>query len=335
MILIPLFLSFAVHAAVDLPATPGDRDFLAKVSSLDLNSSSVQLEYKDSGTSLGLKIKVNGSKGGKWAPENSANHVEGQVVTYNMSRFLNMSDMVVPSAYYRLKDPALAKFKNMLASARETNKWRKINRVDILKAISQSPNGLLGVYTEGLPGGSIEVKSLKHPGAETINPSHPVARFIRADGPKPSNNFMKLAEVKARGGGQAPHETELELARQFSKIMVLDMLMGQWDRFSGGNVEASVSGSKVFFISRDNGGSTVQGTANLAKYYRIVTRFDREQVEMIRTLAAQLSSPATAPELLKVLQVRSSRHSLVERAKLILTHVQAQVRAHGEKAYFQ
>jgi hypothetical protein len=59
---------------------------------------------------------------------------------------------------------------------------------------------------------------LANPSANTINSTDPVARFIRADGPVPSaSRRMSLRGIE---GGS---ESELELARQFSEIMVLDI----------------------------------------------------------------------------------------------------------------
>lgn len=144
---------------------------------------------------------------------------------------------------------------------------------------------------------------------------------------------MSLEGV-AKAKERAPTASELELARQFSKIMVLDMLLGQWDRWSGGNVEAGIEGSRVYFVARDNGGASVVGTSHLAKYKGIVTRFDRDQIERLRLLGELLSHPATAGEMAQRLGVISSRHSLLERSKQILDHVRAQERAHGSKAYF-
>jgi len=332
-----LFISLMARA--DLSAhfeTNAEHQKFAKlVATLDLECPGCSLSYKDSGTSVGMKLKIGGKKAGKWVPRCSATNPEAQVVSYHMARFLGMSEFVVPSAYLRVKGGALNQFKTMLNAARERNTWRLKNRNDNLAAIAASgADGLLGVYTPQMPGGSLEAKGIANPAANTINRAHAIARFIRADGPVPSPGRRISLDGVIKPQERPPTESELELSRQFSKIMVLDMLLGQWDRWSGGNVEAGIDGSRVYFVARDNGGASVNGTAHMAKYQGIVTRFDREQIGRVRQLAELLANPATAAEMSSRLGVRSSRHSLLERAKQILEHVKAQERAHGSRAYF-
>ncbi len=332
-------LLLSTVARADLSAyfeTNADQQKFAEfVAGLDLGCPECSLSYKDSGTSVGMKLKIAGKKAGKWVPRCSATNPEAQVVSYHMARFLGMSEFVVPSAYLRAKGSALSQFKTMLNSARERNKWRLKNRNESLAAISASKaDGLLGVYTPQMKGGSLEAKGIANPPANTINRTHAIARFIRADGPMPSPGRLISLDGVVKPKERAPTESELELSRQFSKIMVLDMLLGQWDRWSGGNVEAGIDGARVYFVARDNGGASVSGTSHMAKYKGIVTRFDRDQIERVRQLSELLASPATAVEMASRLGVRSSRHSLLERAKQILEHVKAQERAHGSRAYF-
>lgn len=313
--------------------TAGDQEFLSKVQTLDLNCAGCTFKYKDTGTSVGMKIKINGEKGGKFVPPCSATNIEAQVVAYQLGRFLGMSNIVMPSAYYTLKGRALGEFKAMLNRASERNRWRLENRNKTLAAINgPSSAGLLGVYTAALDGGSPEVKGLAKPEANTINSAHPIAKFIKANGPVPSPGRMMTLQLA--GVSNVPAESELELARQFSKIMVLDMLAGEWDRWSGGNVEATIEDGKVFLLSRDNGGASMRGVAHMAKYKGIVTRFDREQIGRVRVLVQLLEDSSAGPELVKALQIRSANHSLLVRAKDILEHVKRQSAAHGEKAFF-
>ncbi|NJL24927.1 MAG: hypothetical protein HC902_06970 [Calothrix sp. SM1_5_4] len=342
-----LFAAFALLVTLANPAAEAldggdfqtlqrDNDFAELMKQLDLNCSTCALEYKNTGTSVGIKAAQGNTKLGKWVPRNSATNPEAQVVSYHLGRFLHMSENVMPSAYYRLTGGALATFRDILASANERNRWRRVNRDDILKAIAatDSATGLKGVFTPKLAGDSLEVTGLANPSANTINSSHPIARFIRADGPMPSGSKrIGLAGVKKKSG-EIPSETELELARQFSKIMVLDMLTGQWDRWSGGNVEASWSGTRVYFLARDNGGASMAGGDKIAKYSKIVTRFDRAQILRVRRLVEALSSVNEAPRLMRSLNLASKPSYLLARAKAVLAHVQAVQASYGAEAFF-
>src|SRR5262249_41107656 len=146
----------------------------------------IKLAYKDGGTSVGLKIDKGDERLGKWLPRNSAGNPESQVVSYQLGRFLGMSELVMPSAYYTADGAALSAFQKILQGARETSRWRRENRDLNLAAIARNPAGLIGVFTPALEPKSEEAAGLANPSANTINSSDPIARFIRADGPMPS-----------------------------------------------------------------------------------------------------------------------------------------------------
>lgn len=312
-----------------------DQEFSQRMTDLDLNCSDCSVHYKDSGTSVGIKIKRGGKGFGKWVPKNSATNPESQVVAYQLGRFLHMSEQVMPSSYHALSGAGLVQFKKFLTSAREVNKWRRINRDATLKELGKAPKEMSGVYTPKLDFDTPEVIGLANPRANTIDPSHTIAKMIRANGPVPTDRMVSLKGVKTNKG-LIPQATEMELARQFSKIMVLDILVGQWDRWSGGNVEAGYdkTTNRVFLIARDNGGGSLRGEAKFTKYFGIVTRFDRDQVERLRELRRFLEDPVQSKELVKELGLRSPSDILLIRVKKVLAHVENQEKRFGTRAYF-
>jgi len=319
----------AAELSSELQTIPRDAEFTKLMPKLNLNAEDIRLAYKDGGTSVGLKIDQGGEKLGKWLPSNSAGNPESQVVSYELGRFLGMSELVVPSAYYKLDGTGLSSFEKFLQGARERNRWRRENRDRNLGAILQSPSGLMGVFTPYLKPKSEEVVGLANPSANTISSKDPIARFIRADGPVPSaSRRMSLRGIQ---GGS---ESELELARQFSEIMVLDILTGQWDRWSGGNVEATTDGSRVYFVARDNGGANMRGPGTFSKYSRIVTRFDRAQIQRVERLVQFLSDRDQAGQLVAALHLSSDPRFLLDRAQNLLAFVHAQASQHRDAAYF-
>lgn len=330
-ILIALTFISTAHAE-EFQTLKRDNDFANLMSNLDFNAPNISFKYKDSGTSVGMKVQRDGKGLCKWVPRNAAADMEGQVVTYHLGRFLGMSELVMPSAYFKITGNSVAKFKEMLVSASEKNKWRSKNRNDLLAALSKDGSAMMGVVTPHLQFDSPEVKGLANASANTINSSHPIAKFIRATSPMPSTHQMSLDGVKV--DGRVPTESELELARQFSMIMVLDILTGEWDRWSGGNVEAGTDGDRVFFFSRDNGGTSMSGSGVLKKYAGIVTRFDRSQIVRLQRLAELLSDPAEAAKIAAALDLSSNPKILLSRVQALLVHVQAQVEAHGENLAF-
>ena len=333
-LLIATTMSFSAHAFSpdEFQTTDTDVEFADLVKRVDFNVADIRLKYKDSGTSVGMKVKRGDEKIGKWAPPNSATDPEAQVVAYTLGRFLGLRDLVVPSAYYVVQGSALATFVQLMNSARERNKWRIRNRGDNLERAKKGQ--ILGVFMVELDIEKAEVKGLANDGGNTINRNHAIARFIRADGPVPSSsNRMKLDGIKAEDGS-IPTETELELARQFSDIMVLDILTGEWDRFSGGNVEGGHVGDRAVFISRDNGGATMAGAGNFNKYSSIVTRFNRSTIERVHKVVHLLNDPNEKPQLVAALQLKSDPKFLLARCNQVLAHVKALVTKYGEKAVY-
>lgn len=332
-LLLLALLPLSAFADLDFETLKRDTKFADFMSSVDLDSSSFTLNYKDSGTSVGMKIEQNGEKVGKWVPTNSATNPEAQVVSYYIARALGMSEQVVPSAYYVVGPRALETFRTMLLNAKEKNKHRIGNRDLNLKAINSNPNALLGVYTDQIKNEAVD--DLVNWKANTINVNHPIAKYIRANGPMPTTEKRISFKQLKNKEGQIPSENELELSRQFSRIMVLDILCGQWDRWSGGNVEVTVEKKtlRAIMLARDNGGAGMNGTSQLKKYFGIVSRFDRDQIARVGQLLAELDRDPAGTA--KALGLRSNPKSLRTRAAALLEQVDKVVAAYGEdKAFF-
>lgn len=341
----------------ELESDDDDVKFAEIMSTLDLENSTVTqtksdlgkyfFEYKKSSTSAGVKVHLveekNGAidldKIGKWVPENSANNVEAQVVAYNLARFLKMGDLTVPSAYYTMGPKGLKLFKPMLKCANEKGQ-HKDNCVKILAAINKNPNAMLGSFVDHVKdeqevtGMNTFKGNLANNGK--LNQSHIIAKFINVKGPMPTDKKMDLGLtfVKKDKTKVKATDTELNLARQFSKIMVLDILTGQWDRFSGGNIEAIYKEKKdvVQFLAIDNGGASMKGAAKLL-YWEAVTRFDKATIQRVEHLLQLLKDDKTAT--VAGLAMKSDAASLIARCEKLVAHVEAQVKAHGEaKAFF-
>lgn len=220
----------------------------------------------------------------------------------------------------------------MLLTAKESNKWRAYNREENLEVLARNPSSMLGVFTTNIE--NYEVTGLANPAANTINSQHPIAGFIRADGPIPGPDILRLSGLP-KVNGQVAGAPAFHLAEEFSRIMVLDILTGQWDRWSGGNVEAQVDPNtgEAHFLARDNGGASMKGRGQLQTYFQIVTRFDRYQIAAVQDLVRDLRANPQA--VAGKLQLRSSPDSLRNRAEALLAHVQKQVEKFGpELAYF-
>ncbi|MGZ3723682.1 MAG: hypothetical protein ACXVA9_12155, partial [Bdellovibrionales bacterium] len=201
--------------------------------------------------------------------------------------------------------------------------------------IANHPKSLMGIFVPHEHTDSMEAEDVANAGANTINSNHPIAQFIQARGPMPSaTRTMSLKGVHTKDG-KIPVATELELAREFSQIMVLDILCGQWDRWSGGNVEAtySLETGHLYFFARDNGGASMSGTNGMQKYFGIVNRFDKTQIQRVEHLIELLKGP-NAASLVSALGLRSDPKSLLTRASALVAHVHDVQSQSGEAVYF-
>lgn len=315
----------------ELQTLSRDLNFKNLMADLDFNAAGQSLEYKTSGTSLGLGLFSGAKKIGKWMPPNGAANPEAQVVGYFLGRYMHMSENVAPSAYYTLTGRALSSFHQMLKNRSESNQWREENRQSLLQALQKDPRQMFGIFMDSPS--TFEVTELQSGG--TLNARHPLAGFIRAEGPQPSPTRRITFKDVPQTGGKVPSETELELARQLSKTLVLDVLLGQWDRWSGGNLEAAVSKSdaRLYFIARDNGGASLE-SGGADRGLNLVSRFDRTQITLLKQLLDQLNDANQRPRLLTLLQIRSSPKLLVERVRAVLAKVETQSRRYGSGAFF-
>lgn len=324
--------SAQVLVAGDFQTSARDSAFLSQVSTLDFELSGYKYEYKDTGTSLGFKIEKGSQKIGKWMPWNEAADPESQRVSYSLGRFLHMSDLVAPTTYYTIRGRALRAFERMVWNADETEKWRAINKQHILEQLAKNPSSMFGVLVAPIKNNA-EAEGIADDARNQINPNHPIAQFIRADGAMPSASVNMSLKGIRRSDGSSPVNSQLELAREFSKIMVLDCLMGQWDRWSGGNVEATYDATGVLhFIARDNGGAGMTGMQSAKKYLSVVSRFDRAQVLRLQRLQQVLRQDAA--EVAKALGLLSDVSALKARVDMLLLHIEQQSQNYGRAVFF-
>ncbi len=344
---LPAIALSATLSLAEIPGNEDDKKFDDFVKNLDLEASeSYEFHFKDSGTSVGFKIsEPDKRKKGMFVPENSATHLEGEVIAYRLSRYLGVSDIFNPSAYYTLGPQAINRFSGILRSS-ESNKWRRENTGNIRSAIAKSPDSLLGIYKYRSKRESQGVEILAS--GNRFNTSQSFAKFLTGGGTMPGTDTMSFRGiVPDEPGYPAPLEMECVLADQLSTIFVIDALCGQWDRFSGGNIEVYAHKSgRLQFVGRDNGGSNLLwGRSWYSRYKGWVTRFDKPLIEELRKLNQFLGDQSTPyhglsdkPELQKQLGFMSDS-SFAEfewRVKdFVEVHVPACEKKYGEAAYFK
>ncbi len=339
-------LSGSVLVQAELPGTKSDKEFDAFVSKLNLEKAGAyEFHFKNSGTSVGFKIaEPKKRKKGMFTPENSATHLEGEVLAYRLSRFLGVSDIYNPVDYYTLGPNAIPRFSSMLRS--ESNKWRKKNTEAIRSAIAKSPKSMPGIYKYRHKRKSQAVDRLAS--GNRFNTGHPFASFLKGNGTMPGERTISFRGIKPdEKEYPIPFQQEKILASQLSNIFVIDALCGQWDRFSGGNIEVYAhKDGKLQFVGRDNGGANLLWGRSWYKHYKgWVTRFDKAFMDQLRELYRFLEDPSVPyqgvskkSELKALLGFQSDR-SFAEfeyRVKdFVKEHVPRCEKKYGKTCYFK
>ena len=225
-------------------------------------------------------------------PANTSSVPEAEVVSYRLARFLGVSRNYFPVDYYKLGPRAYAKFRDMVLHTREFEDDRITNRTLVIKELSADPKTILGIYRAKPKSRMYPARTLGTEGR--FNRSSELGQAIRADGPMPGVQLMRLAGIKGGGVGYppSPAEQQVELARQLSTIFVIDQLLGQWDRFWE-NLEASGDKTgRLKLIARDNGGATLDDWEEFENYSRWVSRYDPDVMARLTALNAFLKSEA-------------------------------------------
>jgi hypothetical protein len=352
--LIPVFMAaMAVPTlAQGIPGTKRDLEFDAHVKTVDLDDAKYRLEYKKptpDGSSVGMFIGIGDKQTDRsFVPTNPSSIPEAEVVAYRLSRFMGISRLFYPVDYYQLGPKATAKFADMVKSTPATEKEGVYNRNLVLTELKANPNTIFGIYRLRPKTKMFSASALGAQGK--YDTSTGLAQEIRANGRMPDSSKILLAGIK---GGQAgfpevPTEQRVELARQLSTIFVMDMLLGQWDRFWNNLEAAGDKNGRLKLISRDNGGATLNDWEGHADYNKWVSRFDREFIARLTALnvflkgqapefagykdieawktAAGFLAPATDPPSFDVFQKKL--------AMFIDTRVPSLVKAYGDKAFF-
>lgn len=334
--------------AQPVPGLKRDLDFDTYIKTVDLDDPSLRLEYKKP-TSDGSSIGVYIGRGDKptnasFVPTNTSSIPEAEVVSYRLARFLGVSRNYFPVSYYTLGPKALAKFRDMVLATSEDEGDRNTNRNMVIKELKAHPDSLLGIYRLKPKTKMYGALSLGAEGHFNLNT--PLARTVRASGPMPTDDKMALDGVKGGGPGYPtpPTEEQVELARQLSTILVIDQLLGQWDRFWQ-NLEASGDkNGRLKLVARDNGGATLDDWDEFETYSRWVSRYDRSLISRLTALNAFLkgeakefegfTDPGAWQDAAGFINPASFETFARKLGVLIGTRVPALVKQHGDNTFF-
>lgn len=241
-------------------------------------------------TSVNLKVEkadpsdAKGWKGwGSFVPRNGAANPNTEVAAFHLAAILGYDALYRPAARYELGRGASAKFKALIQRTPIRGTHRIQNRDNILREIDAG-RPLRGCVKAKKADGDLAIETL---GTGSPKMSHPVIAAIQASNPKPrAGETVQLARNYTGD--------TLELAKQFSVMMMIDTVTQQWDRWSGGNVliQKSKEG-RVAFYGSDNGGAGLGPQPNwVEKNLSWFSRYDRQAVRKLEELNEFLKNPS-------------------------------------------
>lgn len=323
------------------------QDWMRKWRGMDLDSADYQFKELSGSTSINMKIRKvdpadpQGFKArGSFVPLNGAANPDTEIAYFNLAAILGYDSIFRPTARYELGPKASAVLKTLIENASIHGRDRVENKGNILSEIAS-----------GRPlRGCVKAKKLDSTRAydEMVNPSaagngaphgsNAVIRSLQVDSPQPKSGVT--LELCHGYQGDA-----LQLAREFSVIMSLDVIFRQWDRYSGGNVViAKDDGGVAHFYATDNGGADV--SSRLDRNIGLFSRYDHHTIDGLKAVLAFLKNPAsgflgyTEAETFVVdlgLYRLHSASDYVERLKSnldsFLQHVTGVESRHGADAY--
>jgi hypothetical protein len=127
------------------------------------------------------------------------------------------------------------------------------------------------------------------------------------------------------------------LAARLSSLQAFDYLIGNWDRWSGGNVKGDASGQILYARDQD---AAFPGRLSETLQRRLLDpvlateRFSRRFVERLRALTRSVYERELAGDAVFAEQPRLDERSLVgvfDRRAALLSHVSALIEEHGEE----
>jgi hypothetical protein len=272
-------------------------DWLRKYNGIDLEDrAAYQFRELSGSTSINLKIQKidttdpQGHKSrGSFVTRNSAANPDVEAAAFNLAVILGFDGNYRVAVKYKLGPVAKSAFKALLLGMNFSSSSRRSNKNSILLAIANTPM-LPGVLKAKKDDSTVSLDEMADPRVGSNGgprSSHPVIRFLQAANPQPVAG--KQLTLKSGYTGD-----ELELAREYSVVMLIDAVTQQWDRYSGGNITISKDDAgKTHFYTTDNGGadfSTRWSSRNVDAF----SRYDRKSIAKLAELRNFLDRPESA-----------------------------------------
>ena len=285
-----------------LPLTPRDQKFFELVEKIDLARAHKQDGPGGLSIDLFYQTKVDGqpvignflsknrfdNKG-----DNGTGNPEGHIVSYNLARVLGVSDIYSTGTWYRIDGSVVEALHQIATQARVRGRVQSQNR-ERVKANTEPLSGQypviegsLSVYLEkklsvySLEGSALEnARSGPNGLANENNPLLKMMMGLRAQ-PSEDETFSVRTD-KGTVAIDAP-----QALQDLSAIFVIDAILEQGDRFSGGNIDLlRMPNGRYRLAALDNGAAAIRGyfPSYPGRYLPWLKRMDRNMILRIKEM---------------------------------------------------
>jgi hypothetical protein len=263
---------------------------------IDLDNSVFKLDELSGSTSIYLKVRKLdvGSKDGYKAYGTfmsrswSANPYS-ELAYFNLATILGHDNIFRPAVRYALGPKARQAFKVLLEQTVVPPGNRLDNKNLILQDIATGKplNGCLKAKKQASDIAYNAITDIKASPNGHPRMNNPIIAALQAANAQPVIG-QKIELLKGYKGDI------VQLAREYSIIMTLDVIFQQWDRYSGDNVALAKDkfGVAHFYSTDNNGASLENDTSLVLSNLKLFSRYDRKTINQLKALYGFLLKPA-------------------------------------------
>lgn len=217
-----------------------------------------------SGQSCYAVISLDGKQLGLFsAPGNSSGNIESEASSWPLAKIFGVEDAYQPAAYVTAGRWAQEEFVSSIDCTEAPSRYK--NKERVLSQLNYTQQTFLFKHWDSKP--------------QSYDSASTLLTYVSSSPNKIDFNFK---------GNLIPAS---KLTRQLSTALLIDALQGQWDRWSGGNVQFSNSNSGLNLAWFDNGGASFD--YKLGKLVHVET-YSRYAVNQLYALNFFLNGSSTS-----------------------------------------
>lgn len=318
-------------------------------SSFDINDPELSLSLMGNleGRSMIIKVKdKDGNKLGVFKPNSGSTLYRGEYASYKLAVLTGIAELYPPTTTECMTPVTQKKIRDLLAKNNFSTIVKEENRLTLLEEVTrniQKKEPLCGAFKNWIN----NMQFYYEMGTLQNLKKHQVFKYMLATGPKAPHKKITIkqcTELIEPKGCIVGFGYIDEVAKDMSSIMLLDAVMGNRDRFPGGNLhfrsteeKITSKGTNTMFghsrlFSLDNGAVLApQNTAGLDTLKRsMVSRFSKKVLLKLRELRS-----STKENIINELKITPEEYEIFKNnLDLTLKYINVLEKKYKKNLYF-